>query len=207
MTECEDFIKIMSLIQTKDDNNISLAWQIARGRKYDLDLLAFLINTYNPISCSLTFIRKIYLKFIDNPYHNIFDLIGKLENLKSLNIYGNQELFSLLDNTYGFKTLPIEICNLKRLTHLNICNNNLNTLPNEFSNLKMLKRLYISNNNLQEIPHEVLELENLEELIINNNDINTIPKNIGKLKKLKFLYINSNMVEELKILLPKTNIM
>ena len=81
----------------------------------------------------------------------------------------------VLDNNH-LVTLPSEIGQLKKLTHLSIFSNNLQTIPNTIGDLVHLQHLDLHSNNIQSLPLEIWSLTSLTMLNVSSNNLTAIPK-------------------------------
>ncbi len=79
-----------------------------------------------------------------NRISNIPDDIGKIKNLRTLNLEYNQ-ITSISD----------ELSGLQNLAYLNLKNNRLKELPEKIANMEQLKRLEIINNPFEILPPEI----------------------------------------------------
>jgi len=111
-----------------------------------------------------------------------------------------------LSNT-SISSLPIALCKLLDLRHLNLSNNkyggvspssphlnSLVSLPTQFSNLVGLVKFQAVGVNLSELPDSFHLLINLEILDISNNCIMWLPTSLSLLPKLKFVNISKNII-------------
>jgi len=99
--------------------------------------------------------------------------IGRLQQLKELNLYG------ALDPRDISKQASVTPSKIKRL-------------PQEIGNLSNLEILDLGRNGIQEIPIQIQTLINLKILKLDFNDIHEIPSFISKLKNLKELHMCEN---------------
>ena len=95
------------------------------------------------------------------------------------------------------KSVPDEICKLVNLTKLSLSNNFLTELPRNFHKLKKLSSLDIANNNLDHFPDSLCELRELEFLDLSDNSLVLLPPGIGQLKELRTLLLFLNKLDEL----------
>ncbi|MDM8561450.1 hypothetical protein [Candidatus Parabeggiatoa sp. HSG14] len=116
---------------------------------------------------------------------SIPESIGKLRNLKSLDLWGNQ-----LSGP-----IPESIGNLENLKNLDLAINKLSgPIPESIGNLENLKSLDLKNNQLSgPIPESIGNLGNLTELDLKSNQLSgPIPESIGNLDNLTRLYVSGN---------------
>lgn len=114
------------------------------------------------------------------------DSIGKLVNLRLLDLHGNK-----------LRTIPNSIVNLKKLTRLLLSDNELRAIPNFIGSLKELRFLHLENNYIFNIPTSIGNLKNLDVLDVSYNELTSIPDSIGNLKELNTLYLHRNKLERL----------
>ena|GEM_PF-4004282 len=96
--------------------------------------------------------------------------IGRMENLKHLNLSDNQ-----------LAALPAELGNLANLDTLDLSINQLTSLPAELGRLKILTALSLNGNQLTTLPAELGGLRNLRFLNLNNNKLTSLPAELGNL--------------------------
>jgi len=107
----------------------------------------------------------------------------------------------------SMNAMPITLCELLDLRHLNVSNtkstkvmqvvpnmNRLSSFPTELSRLKGLVKLQAVGVNLSELPDSFHLLSNLEILDISDNSIVWLPSSIHLLSKLRFLNISNNNI-------------
>jgi internalin A len=82
---------------------------------------------------------------LKNKITEIPDSISRLANLKRLNLADNQ-----------IKYLSPEICRLRKLTYLNICNNQLTDISEKIANMPSLKELCMEGNPFELLPPEIV---------------------------------------------------
>lgn len=128
--------------------------------------------------------------------------IGRLPDLKTLNLYQNE--FN--------GTFPKEIGNLSNLEVLNMAYNVKlipAPMPPEFGRLTKLKFLWMKQTNLiGEIPENISGLSSLEHLdLARNNLVGAIPNTLFLLKNLSFVYLfNNRLSGELPSLVEASNL-
>jgi len=125
-------------------------------------------------------------KKCDYCLESIPESIGELENLKKLNLSGNNLL-----------NLPVSFNKLKKLEYLNLNSNQFEALPEIFRGLKDLKILSLESNILTQLPDSIGDLKNLEELYLISNQIEVLPKTFGGLENLKILDLRGNNLSSL----------
>ncbi|XP_076159971.1 uncharacterized protein LOC143143026 isoform X2 [Ptiloglossa arizonensis] len=129
-------------------------------------------------------IQEIYLKW--NKLTTLPPWIIELFNVTNLYIYGNL-----------IKELPPELCQMSRLTVLDLSANKLEQIPPYIGNLVNLKSLLINQNFIDKLPAEMKQMHNLEILSISGNKFVALPEWIGSLPKLKELNADNNCLKEL----------
>jgi Leucine-rich repeat (LRR) protein len=113
--------------------------------------------------------------------NDIHPFIGKLTNLKELNLWRNK-----------FKEIPEELCDLSNLEVLHMSYCKIKSLPQNFGNLKNLKELWLNNTAyLNKFPDSFFELENLEMLNMVDKNLKKLSEDLGNLKNLKILRLYS----------------
>lgn len=147
----------------------------------------FDVNRTLPILAKLKNLKKLWISDI-----KISDLsdIGELENLEELD----------LDNV-GFKILPVEVSNLKKLREINLEENpqlDIAETCNVLSKLENLRVLWLGQNKLSTLPKEISKLSTLEELWLDENEFSEIPVSITSLK-INYLSFFDNKLTSLNL--------
>ncbi len=135
-------------------------------------------------------------------------VIGKLENLESLEVHGNDitgtidpsiwtlaslERLNLNDNDMT-GTIPASLWALTSLETLWLKNNDFTwTIPEGFDALSSLVWLDLAGNNLSwGLPLNIGNLSNLENVYLHNNDFSQLPDSLASLTNLKLLSLYGN---------------
>jgi Leucine-rich repeat (LRR) protein len=152
---------------------------------YEVDSLSILQLHF---SCAYPGINDTLITFIP-------ESIGKLTNLRRLNITGNLYLSQLpeaigqlhnletleLDGGY-LVSLPETIDGLLNLKYLNVQNNRLEHLPNSIGNLTKLECINLIGNNLMTLPESIVNLSGLKyDIDAYANPLKILPKGVSKL--------------------------
>ncbi|XP_059360310.1 leucine-rich repeat-containing protein 2 [Carassius carassius] len=148
------------------------------------------------------------LHVLDVPKNGLTKLpteIGKLINLRELNVNYNKllsippelgecENLERLEMTANGKLseLPFELSNLKKLTHLDVAENQFAGIPVCVLRMESLKCLDISNNRLKDLPEDIDRLESLEMLFLHKNNVRYVPMTMTNLIHLKMLVISAD---------------
>ncbi len=93
--------------------------------------------------------------------------------------------------------LPETIGQAKKITHLDISENNLKELPDDIKRLRNLKSLNASNNNFTELNSNFNFLKNVVSLDLRNNNLNRLDKGLKGLSELEHLILDDNTFEEI----------
>uniref|UniRef100_A0A8C1BVR4 Leucine-rich repeat-containing protein 2 n=1 Tax=Cyprinus carpio carpio TaxID=630221 RepID=A0A8C1BVR4_CYPCA len=148
------------------------------------------------------------LQVLDVPKNGLTKLpteIGKLINLRELNVNYNKllsippelgecENLERLEMTANgnLAELPFELSNLKKLTHLDVAENQFAGIPVCVLRMENLKCLDISNNRLKDLPEDIDRLESLEMLFLHKNNVRYVPMSMTNLVHLKMLVISAD---------------
>ncbi|XP_073400876.1 leucine-rich repeat-containing protein 40 [Dendrobates tinctorius] len=103
---------------------------------------------------------------------------------------------SLCDVSFGFNkipTIPLHLCMLQKLTHIDMRNNLLVCLPDELEALIRLQSIILSFNRFKTFPDVLYRIPTLETILISTNQIGSIdPFQLIKLTKLSTLDLQNN---------------
>lgn len=157
--------QIIQLLDSYDDSNIELAFQLAKG--IGLENLSQSLKE-NLVSFKVTCLREWP------------------ELLK------NEEVLIL--ERHQLEELPKGIVQMQKLDLLILQSNYLKELPKDFGRLKSLRALNLENNQLTKLPESIGELKNLEILNLYNNQIIELPESLSKLQNLQRLYLSGNPI-------------
>ena len=141
--------------------------------------------------------------------------IGKLENLTTLQLWGNQiseipkesadlknlRKLYLFDNQ--ITDISEGITNLRNLEVLNLNQNQISEIPETITNLTRLEVLELNRNHLTEITNSIISLTTLWGLSLQNNYISEIPDAIDQLINLKQLHLNNNCISKIPATIKK----
>lgn len=151
------------------------------------------------------------LDLFDTDLKSLTPDIGKLENLKRLNLSWNEissfptELFELkkleILTIYGAPNEDLELPNingikkLNKLKELDLSSYTFKILPKEILEIKSLEKLNLSAVGLTKIPDEIGNLINLKKLSIQvNPEIDELPESMKRLINLKELWMSGTGV-------------
>jgi Leucine-rich repeat (LRR) protein len=191
--------KILSLIDTGEDINIRLAFQLIKlyPNGYTVTLFETLYNwlyKYDRIKK----VKRIQTK-ISRILNDRFLLLLSGQNIRTLPesigyCRKTQQLF-LDDNR--LKALPNSVSKLELVHDLHLSNNDFTTFPQVILELNKLKSIYFNKNLLKEIPQEINQLNNLQTLDFRNNRLTAFPKNVLALQNLDTLLLDDNCIKRL----------
>lgn len=92
----------------------------------------------------------------------------------------------------GLTSLPEELFDLIKLTHLSLRANQLASLPTDIGRLTALTQLSVADNQLQELPAAIGHLIQLTHLNLKNNQLSALPFEICELEQLEMLQLQGN---------------
>lgn len=162
--------KIKTLLDSDEESNIRMAFQIAKGMGVPHDLYADFNNTF----------LKVLLCLEE-------DMLAPLQTLKKLEIFAFEQLTHLPDN----------VGDLYNLKMLNLCANALQVIPESIGKLQRLQYLNLDSNQLTFLPINLGQLTQLEWLELGQNKLETLPESIGQLKSLRYLNLKGNQLQDL----------
>ncbi|KAM4023118.1 leucine-rich repeat-containing protein 40 [Anomaloglossus baeobatrachus] len=103
---------------------------------------------------------------------------------------------SVCDVSFGFnkiQSIPLHLCMLQKLTHIDLRNNLLVSLPDELEALTRLQSIILSFNRFKTFPDVLYRIPTLETILISTNQIGSIdPLQLIKLTKLSTLDLQNN---------------
>jgi len=128
------------------------------------------------------------------------DVIGKLTNLKELNIHfrgeGGTEITISFSNNFEQLSYLEQFIIHAELSRTTIT---LVDIPSTLGQCESLQLIHFPSLNLREIPPELGDLGLLSELNLSNNEIRIIPTSFGNLTNLKMLNLEGNKIVDLPI--------
>jgi Leucine-rich repeat (LRR) protein len=206
--ESQEKEAIFNLLQTTDDNNISLAFELINALGESTQ--EFLKPLENFLRANV-FLQEYLLSSDEKHegyYKEGYKRLFQLENfaISGRNRYNPASLVMSDDIRYlqGIKSLvwhyselskvSAVLPTLKRLERVYLDNNQIKVLPNSIVAVEHLKLLSLSNNHIAVLPEDLGNLEELEYLYLHNNKLTTLPASIGRLKNLKQLTIQGNFM-------------
>lgn len=86
--------------------------------------------------------------------------------------------FCLPEERNQIKVIPEDISKLKKLTRLNLSNNDISEINDSFGQLQNLRHLNLSNNKIKFLPPQVANLPKLEDLLLEGNPFDLLPPEI-----------------------------
>ncbi len=146
---------------------------------------------------------------ICNSLHSLPEEIGKLTELVSLHLDGNQlvklplsiggliKLDNLIIEHNKLSSLPATIGELTELQTLELGYNPLVTLPDEIGALRKLRYFNLYATDIQNLPNTIGNWSNLQIIIIANTDLTTLPNEFCNLAALKQAEIYRNKLKSL----------
>ncbi len=99
--------------------------------------------------------------------------------------------------TNRLTALPDWLGDLTGLTHLDLFANQIADLPDSLGNLRALTCLNLSGNELADVPDWLSGLTSLTELHLNSNWLTALPESIGGLRSLTQLHLKANRLSAL----------
>jgi Leucine-rich repeat (LRR) protein len=102
------------------------------------------------------------------------------------------ELRFLILDTNHLRTLPNEICHLRKLLVLVVSNNALIMLPDAIGNMQQIESIHLTNNRLRDLPTSLFHLKNLTFLDVSSNKLRQLSDGIAALTQLRSLLLYDN---------------
>ncbi|NXE40851.1 LRC39 protein, partial [Ptilorrhoa leucosticta] len=133
----------------------------------------------------LTSLQELLLSY--NRIKYVPKEISNCINLERLELAVNRSIFDL----------PLQLSDLKKLSHIDLCMNQFTTLPSALLNMPNLEWLDMGGNKLQELPDAIDRMENLHTLWLQRNEINSLPETIGNMKNLSTLVLSNNKLKDI----------
>ncbi|MGH0160891.1 UNVERIFIED_CONTAM: hypothetical protein FKN15_040333, partial [Acipenser sinensis] len=122
--------------------------------------------------------------------------VHAIKTLKALEYRIVELKGTVSDLNLGFNKLtcvPLEICMLQQLVHLDFRNNLLSSLPAELEALVKLRSVILSFNRFKAFPDVLYQITTLETILISSNQVGTIdPLRLKQLSKLATLDLQNN---------------
>ncbi len=166
----QDIEKIRSLLNSQEEMNIRMAFQIVKGLGVPPELHLDLTDSF--------FKMMICLEE---------EVVAPLQSLKKLELFALDQL----------KSLPESIGQLPKLKMLNLCANALESIPESIGKLQQLRYFNLDSNQLRFLPQGIGKLTQLEWLELGQNKLQQLPESIGKLQNLRYLNLSYNQLIEL----------
>ncbi|OJJ13929.1 hypothetical protein BKI52_45005 [marine bacterium AO1-C] len=168
--------KIRSLLNSQEEMNIRMAFQIAKGLGIPKELHTDLTDSFFKMMVCLE-----------------EEVLGPLKSLKKLELFALDQL----------KSLPESVGQLSQLKMLNLCANALESIPESIGKLQQLQYFNLDSNQLKSLPHNIGKLTQLEWLELGQNKLEKLPKSIGQLQNLRYLNLSHNQLKDLPVALSK----
>ncbi len=185
---------IINLIESWDNNNISLALEILKGnpelkkkvREYYRKMLKSLFSKVN-LDDFINFPQKL------GEVLKKGSIIPKSESLKK--VLPKVPIMRLNLSNKKLNEIPWWVFEMTQLIELNLSYNKISQLPDKIDNLVNLELLNLTSNHLTNIPISVGNLNNLLKLQLDFNEIEVLPASIGNLNKLLWLCLEGNKID------------
>uniref|UniRef100_A0A672LV45 Leucine rich repeat containing 2 n=1 Tax=Sinocyclocheilus grahami TaxID=75366 RepID=A0A672LV45_SINGR len=160
--------------------------------------------------------KLINLKELNVNYNKLLSIppeLGECEHLERLEMTANRNLAELpfevrqddqtpfemflcmksfTNHTFLSVLFVFQLSNLKKLTHLDVAENQFASIPVCVLRMESLKCLDISNNRLKDLPEDIDRLESLEMLFLHKNNVRYVPMTVTNLIHLRMLVISAD---------------
>lgn len=144
--------------------------------------------------------KRRIMKFITNKNKTTLKLswldLQNLPDIFHLPAF-SRRLSKLQLNDNQLTTLPQSFCQLTALKVLHLGYNKLTVLPHSFGQLAALERLNLNQNELTTLPESFSQLKTLIVLEFSANPLKTLPESFGQLSALETIYLNGNQLTTL----------
>jgi len=212
-----DLEKIITLIQSRDAANLSIAVEILKANpelqhqaQCYYDGLINMVGIGHILDIELALERlQVYISDHNEPMFNKL-IIRRHYNdelwrtVKALTSPAFQELKELiLVGVEVNNDLLHAIGQLDKLAVLEINNCDLTHFPSEILRLKNLGLLALNKNKIPSIPKEIAMLQHLYHLDLSYNQIKQLPDDIGALHQLHLLDLSSNQLTDIPLTINK----
>ena len=175
-----NFLKILDLIESRDEKNIRLGLLLARNFQEEFE---------NLVDCKLDDVEmKIEFLIENDAWSYQHSSIHYVQNYEEIVV------FLLKYNVWEGKNIFED-----NFLKLSLSNKEITEIPKSINILKNLCELDLSDNLLKELPEEMGQLTNLYSLDLSNNQLRSLPKSFTRLHNLENLYIKNNMFTALPI--------
>eukprot|EP01080_Neovahlkampfia_damariscottae_P008651 gene8651-598_t len=172
--DCEMIYSYLVFIQKKYENMKNFVQYLRRWRFKLQDIVDY----------EFVFFDKCNLFIMGNPKKIKFD-------------HFKNDTQNIIWEKLDIENIPVEICQFKNLTNIQITNCNIRMIPMEISNLINLEKLNLSHNQIVEIPPNICNLKELNHLDLSHNQIRRLNESIFELTNLKELNFEDNLIREI----------
>lgn len=122
-------------------------------------------------------------------------IAGRLSTLPES--FGKTDLINLVLSGPSFKVFPSSVCDIKRLSCLNLYSTNIRAIPPEIKYLSQLNVFSLTHSRVKTIPVELCELRGLIKLNLKSNFLKSVPSKLANLRVLYELNLSLNSLRYL----------